>query len=70
VLFRQPGPPAVPDGIDIDGGHEVVATVLARSPSGGWLRPLEVDDLCRAAGIPAVPVSSMRSRVPRDRTVR
>jgi acyl-CoA synthetase (NDP forming)/GNAT superfamily N-acetyltransferase len=56
-LSRRPGPPTVPDGIDIHGGHEVVATVLARSPSGGWLRPLEVDDLCRAAGIPTVPVA-------------
>jgi acyl-CoA synthetase (NDP forming) len=56
-LSRRPGPPAVPSGIDTHGAHDVVATVLARSPAGDWLRPLEVDDLCRAAGLPAVPVA-------------
>ncbi|SOC49603.1 Acyl-CoA synthetase (NDP forming) [Blastococcus aggregatus] len=55
-LSRDPGPPTVPDGIDIHRAHEAVTAGLARMPSGGWMRPLEVDALCRAAGIPAVPV--------------
>lgn len=55
-LSRRPGPPTVPEGIDIHGAHEVVTDALSRSPAGGWLLPLEVDALCRAAGIPAVPI--------------
>ncbi|SFE86790.1 GNAT family N-acetyltransferase [Blastococcus tunisiensis] len=56
-LSRRPGPPTVPEDIDIHRAHQVVAAARTRLPSGGWLLPLEVDALCRAAGIPAVPIT-------------
>lgn len=55
-LSRRTGPPRVPDGIDLHGAHEVLAAAASRLPEGGWLLPLEVDALCRSAGIPVVPV--------------
>jgi acyl-CoA synthetase (NDP forming)/RimJ/RimL family protein N-acetyltransferase len=66
-LARGTGPPTVPDGIDIHAAHRVLAgardrTSSASSPGGGWLLPLEVDALCRAAGIPVVAVRWVRTR--------
>ena len=39
------------------GARGVVDAVLVRAPEGDWLRPVEVDALCRAAGLPTVPTA-------------
>jgi hypothetical protein len=55
-LSRRPGPPVVPEGIDVHAARRVVTTALSRAPAGDWLLPPEVEALCLAAAIPAAPL--------------
>jgi len=54
-LHRGEGRPLLPAGVDVVAARAVVGAVLARAPGGDWLRPPELDRLCRAAGLDAVP---------------
>jgi hypothetical protein len=56
-LARRSSVPVIPAGVDTRAAHDLVRTALARDPDGTWLRPPEVESLCRAAGLPTVPAA-------------
>lgn len=60
-LSRGPSLPMVPAGVDVRAAVDVVRTVLSWAPGGTWLPPLEVESLCRAAGLRTLPTSWVTS---------
>jgi acyl-CoA synthetase (NDP forming)/RimJ/RimL family protein N-acetyltransferase len=56
-LSRGPSAPVLPAGVDIRAAQAVVRAVLTRAPDGTWLRPPEIDTLCRAGGLATVPTT-------------
>jgi acyl-CoA synthetase (NDP forming)/ribosomal protein S18 acetylase RimI-like enzyme len=56
-LARGSSAPIIPAGVDVRAAHDLVRTAFARDADGTWLSPPEVESLCRAAGLPAVPAA-------------